>query len=78
MTSEPCRHERADAPSMADMSKSFKASVAATVKAQRERDEARARNERQRETLANIRAIVAEPHAAFVVSRVLAVLDGTS
>ena len=76
--SEPCRHERADAPSMADMSKSFQASVTATVKAQRERDDLLVRNERQRATLAKIRAIVAEPHAAFVVERVRAVLEATS
>ena len=39
-----------------------------------ERDRALARNERQRATLAKIRAIVDEPHAALVVDRVRAAI----
>jgi len=67
--SEPCAHERSDAIT------SFVTQTRALVAVSAERDAALARNERQRATLAKIRAIVADPDAALVVDRVRAALE---
>ena len=68
---EPCAHERGDAIT------SFVTQTRELVAVSAERDNALARNERQRATLAKIRAIVADPDAALVVDRIRAALKPT-
>jgi len=68
--SEPCRHEREFAGTQQDTLTSF-------VKTNRELVKAQAEVKRLLATIAKVRAIVADPHAALVVDRIRAALEPT-
>lgn len=84
MSSEPCRHEHLDGSNYRDAIKSLVTQTKVLAQCQRERDAALSdlagcddHLERALVTIASIRAIVADPHAALVVERVRAALEGT-